>query len=413
MHGRCDRSLNIVFVTVADLPEGGGNTTRLKSLVQALTKSGHEVTVLNEHALGVAPMSLQQPAGAVAGGRYEYVLGRIERSYGFQAAWDKLKAVAAIRKRIHRFSPKPDLLWFNCLSFYDVCPLTLLARRNGIKTIQSYEDERMEVVSRERLGPARRLFGINSRLADRYCPQLADALVLISHYLADKYSRLSGQASKVHLVPTIVDCAAWKCGPEPPTAAPTILYTGALAEQDEIENVLTALAMLRNQGQRFRFVMVGGNAREAEREARIRAQIATLDLGSMVERRGFVPLDQVRGEIEKANVLINIRREGLWSRSGLSTKLSEYLASGRLVVGSDVGEAPRYVKHGESALLVSPECSAEEIAAVLGTALSSPDLRGRIGKRGREVALEHFDLRVAQARLGKVLKSALQGTTGA
>jgi glycosyltransferase involved in cell wall biosynthesis len=404
-----NRNLRIVLVTVADLPEGGGRTSRLKSMVQALTLNGHSVLVLNEHALGSCPTSIQQTTGMIGGARYEYVLGKVKHSYGFSAAVDKLKAVAAIGKRIKKLPVEPDILWFNCLSFYDMYPLTRLAQRKRIATIQSYEDERLEIVSRERLGAAPRLFGINSRLSDRWCPQMADAIVTISHYLTDKYSNLSGRREKVHLVPTIIDCDIWNCGPEPLESVPTILYTGVLSEQDEIENVLTALSMLRNQGQRFRFVMLGGgSARAAEREERIKVQIASLNLTDVVESRGFVPLDQVRAEIQKANVLINIRRESIWSRSGLSTKLSEYLASGRLVLGSNVGEAAKYVKHGESALLVSQECSVEEIATMLGIALSSPDLRGRIGKAGRDVALQHFDLPVAQAKLRHVLTNAIQ-----
>jgi glycosyltransferase involved in cell wall biosynthesis len=407
--GFANRSLRIVLVTVADLPEGGGRTSRLKSMVQALTRSGHSVVVLIEHALGYCPTSIQQTTGVIDGARYEYVLGKVERSYGFSSAVDKLKAVAAIGKRIKKLSVKPDILWFNCLSFYDLYPLTRIAQRKRIATIQSYEDERLEIVSREPLDAARRLFGINSLLSDRWCPPMADAIVTISHYLAEKYSNLSGRREKVHLVPTIIDCDIWNCGPEPLESVPTILYTGMLAEQDEIENVLTALSILRNQGQRFRFVMLGGGgARVAERDERIKVQIASLSLTNVVERRGFVPLDQVRAEIQKANVLINIRRESILSRSGLSTKLSEYLASGRLVLGSNVGEAARYLKHGESALLVSPECSVEEIAKMLGMALSSPDLRGRIGKAGRDVALQHFHLPVAQAKLRHVLMNALQ-----
>jgi glycosyltransferase involved in cell wall biosynthesis len=407
-HERSDQRLHIVFITATDLPEGGGGTSRLKALVGALSRHGHSVHILNEHALGISPQAAQIPTGTVLGARYEYVLGTVERRYGFAALAEKCKAVAVIHRRIKSLwkEGKVDILWFNQLSFYDTYPLTLLARRLEIPTVQSYEDERFELVSQNKLSLARRAFGLNSYLADRCCPAIADGIVVISRYLVEKYARLSRKPSKVHLIPTIIDCDAWKCAPEPAIDTPIILYTGCLGEQDEMENILIALAKLRDQGLRFKFVMLGGTAREdgCEREAQIGVQIRELKLTSMVERRGFVPLHQVRSELEKANILVNIRRDGVWSRSGLSTKLSEYLASGRLVVSSAVGDVGQYLKDDESALLVSPNCTPDEIAAAFGRALCSRELRARIGEGGRRVALTCFDVPVAQERLRSLFK---------
>src|SRR6516162_6071899 len=93
---RWNRSLNIVFVTATDLPEGGGGTSRLKSLIQALSFDGHSILILNEHALGVSPQMAQRPIGTVPGAQYEYVLGTVERRYGFGALTEKCKAVAVI-----------------------------------------------------------------------------------------------------------------------------------------------------------------------------------------------------------------------------------------------------------------------------------------------------------------------------
>ncbi|HJT54709.1 MAG TPA: hypothetical protein VJ848_12715, partial [Candidatus Angelobacter sp.] len=120
-----DRPLDIVFITIADLPEGGGNTSRLKSVVQALTASGHHVSILNEHALGVSPPSMQKPKGEVAGAEFEYVLGSVERQYGYGVTAAKFRAVAAIRRKLRQLASecKLDVIWFNQLFFYDMYPL--------------------------------------------------------------------------------------------------------------------------------------------------------------------------------------------------------------------------------------------------------------------------------------------------
>jgi glycosyltransferase involved in cell wall biosynthesis len=124
--------------------------------------------------------------------------------------------------------------------------------------------------------------------------------------------------------------------------------------------------------------------------------------------KGFVPLDQVKSHIEKANIMLNIRRDGLWSRSGLSTKLSEYLASGRVVVSTALGDVSRYVEHGKSAILVPPSTTVPQIAAAIDQVLVSPQLRDRIGCGGREVARSHFDIRAIGRKLEFVLDTVMK-----
>lgn len=404
------RGLDVVFVTVADLPEGGGNTSRLRSVVDALVRSGHRVRIWNQHALGVAPPSALRPRGELAGAPYEYVLGTVERSRGFASVAAKGRAVVAIARRIaaaHR-AGELDVLWLNNLSFYDGAPLTSLARRLGVAVIHAYEDERHECVSEERRDLATRLFAWNSRLADRRCAPRADALIVISSYLEAKYARLA-DPRRIHLLPTLLDCDAWDAGEEKDTDEPVILYAGAFGEQDELEGLVDALALLRRGGRRFRAVLLGANEREAQRVAAVRARVRAAGLDRDVELRGFTPIGGVREQLARSNVLVNVRRDGVWSRSGLSTKLSEYLASGRLVVTSDLGDVGRYVRDGESALLVPAGADPGAIAGAIGRALESYALRRRIGAAGREAARRCFDVRAAQARLDAILTAAARG----
>ncbi len=396
--------MHIVFVTIADLPEGGGNTSRLKTLVRALTTAGHDVTILNQHGLGVGPRAAQQVEGTFAGGAYRYVLGTVERGSGFGLIRAKAQAVRTIARTIRDLHAqgRVDLVWFNQLSFYDTFPLTWLARRLGVPTVQSYEDERHEVVTRERLSLDRRLFALNSRLADAVCPAMADGLVVISRYLQEKYARLSGHPERVHVIPTIVDVDAWDAGPEPP-GPPVILYAGAFSEQDEVDHLLMALARLHAEGQPLRAVLLGDNRRDPTRLPQLQARVRELGLADLVTFPGFVSQDEVRRQIRAAHILYNVRKDGVWSRSGLSTKLSEYLASGRLVVSSQVGEVVHYLENGRHALLVPATTTVGDIQAALRTALQDPGLRRRLGQGGQQVARSQFDIRVVQKRLEAML----------
>jgi len=71
---RSKQPLNVVFVTLADLPEGGGSTSRLKMLARATVECGHDVTLLNQHALGVTPAGDLKSFGRIGAVEYKYIL---------------------------------------------------------------------------------------------------------------------------------------------------------------------------------------------------------------------------------------------------------------------------------------------------------------------------------------------------
>ena len=400
-------SLKIVLITKADLPEGQGHTTRLRSIARVLTTMGHQVCIWNQHSLGVVPSSEQRVEGQLEGANYRYVLGTTERGLGFQSFRTKYRAVRTISRLIRSAlcNGGIDILWFNQLSFYDTYPLTKLARRHGISTIQAYEDERYGSKS---FSLASYVFGLDSWASDRVCPRLADSIVVISSYLQEKYGNLAHSTDKVHLLPTIVDCEAWRCPPEEDRAIPMIFYAGSFGAQDEVELLIEALAILKSNGAAFRVVMLGANLRDSRRMAGINKLIQKYGLSSMIEIKGFVPSYTVQEYIREANILISVRRDQLCTRAGFSTKLTEYLASGRMVITSKVGDVDRYLTDGESALLLSPSAAAAEIAASIARGLSSFELRRRIGARGHEAARRFFDYSVAKARVEKLLSKTLQ-----
>lgn len=405
-------SLSIVIVTVADLPEGGaGHTSRLATLAGTLASLGHRVVIWNEHAM--SKTSGQSVSGKLSGVPFEYVLGTIDRRYGFGATVLKIRAVRTILRKLRAAhqNRRVDLILLNSLSFYDIAPITRWARRHGVATIQCYEDERMELVSQEKLGVARRLFGLNAWLADRWCSRLADAVIVISHYLKQKYDSLTGEPSKVHIVPPIIDCEEWRTPDEVTSDCPRLIYTGSLTEHDEVEKIVEALGLLKQRGLNFSVLILGADVSNP-RTKHLRNLIDTFNLADRVELRGFVPVAVVKKELSNANIMLALRRDSVWARSGQSTKLSEYLASGRLVVTTPINDNARYLRDGESALFVTSVESIDKIAHVLEIALRSPELRSKIGKAGRRVAEMNFDKRIAQQRVTEIINTLRIGANG-
>jgi glycosyltransferase involved in cell wall biosynthesis len=76
---------------------------------------------------------------------------------------------------------------------------------------------------------------------------------------------------------------------------------------------------------------------------------------------------------------------------GLPLVAVEALAAGRPVVATAVGGTPEVVIHEETGLLVPPD-DATSFADALDRLLSDPDLRVRLGSRGRALVEERYDV---------------------
>ena len=106
-------------------------------LIRALIYAGHEVTIWNEHPLGIAPIEKLSVEGTLEGAHYKHALGTTKRSHGFGIVPQKLKAIRSIKQWVKDKCGREelDILWFNNLSFYDTWPVTRLAQKLGVKTI--------------------------------------------------------------------------------------------------------------------------------------------------------------------------------------------------------------------------------------------------------------------------------------
>jgi len=90
---------------------------------------------------------------------------------------------------------------------------------------------------------------------------------------------------------------------------------------------------------------------------------------------------------------------------GSPTKLFEYMAMGRPIVASAVGQIAQVLRDGDSALLVPPDDPAALSAAILRV-VDDPCLRQRLGAAARLDAERHFTWQQHAARLLAALETA-------
>lgn len=158
-----------------------------------------------------------------------------------------------------------------------------------------------------------------------------------------------------------------------------LVAVGRLNAQKGFDVLLEALQRLTGA----RLVIVGGG----EEHDALTRQAARLGLSGRVRITGWT--ERVRHFLSQGDIFV------LPSRSeGFPLAIVEAMLAGLPVVASGVGGVPESVRDGETGLLVAKD-EPERLAAALQRLIADPELRVRMGRRGRLAALRFTDEQMA------------------
>jgi glycosyltransferase involved in cell wall biosynthesis len=204
------------------------------------------------------------------------------------------------------------------------------------------------------------------------------------------------QARRVTVVPNGIedDYAALGSPPRPERAQLTLLFIGLVSESKGIFVLIDAVALLRAQGLAPQVVVVGP-IETADTRRRIDARLAELGLGASFEFTGILTGADKHRRLLDADVLcfptyFESESFGLVAVEGMQFALP--------VVATRWRGVQSVVVDGDTGFLVPPR-DAESFAARLQILVEQPDLRRRMGARGRERYLAEYTLARFRARM--------------
>lgn len=207
-----------------------------------------------------------------------------------------------------------------------------------------------------------------------------DGTWALSEYLGEYWRSKGVPGDRVIVHPNVVRESSFRTDPAP--RASSAVYVGNLSHR-EIDYLLEVSEEVHRQVPGYRLSIYGDAT--PERRIELARMIAERGLEGAVMLMDAVLPPQVPNVLATADVLLLPRSKGEFSTAGFPNKLGEYLASGRPVVVTRVGDIPNYLVDRESAFLVEPDdCAA--FSAALVTALTDRDLADRVGAEGQAVA---------------------------
>ncbi|RZS98473.1 glycosyltransferase family 4 protein [Cecembia calidifontis] len=235
------------------------------------------------------------------------------------------------------------------------------------------------------------------RLFERKAFFAYDGMALMTQTLVKHYQGFPKPLPKLLHLPMTVDLERFQSPkvPLPEFQSPYIAFVGVMNDaKDGVSNLIKAFNSIKDKFSSHKVYLVGA----WNYDTPIHLQLIK---GFGLEERVFwmkeYSRDQIPNIICNADLLVLPRPDSKQAQGGFPTKLGEYLATGKPVCATRVGEIPNYLKDNESVFFAEPG-SVESFAEAMERALGDYEIAKRVGAYGRKVAEEHFNKDV-QARV--------------
>ncbi len=157
-------------------------------------------------------------------------------------------------------------------------------------------------------------------------------------------------------------------------------------------------------------LIIAGRAPQKDWESQ-QTLVSEYGLKERVKMLGKVSPDKIPSLLLNAEVLALARPDNIQAAYGFPTKVGEYLATGRPVVLTRVGELEDFLENRKSCLFADPD-SSEDFANNLCWLLDHPKEAALIGANGKKVAKECFDNVHESEKVIDVLKTLSEKKMG-
>ena len=228
----------------------------------------------------------------------------------------------------------------------------------------------------------------------------AALIVTVSDYTANQLrERFPSAASRVRRVYNGLDLEPFKsarAAADRSHSSGGILSVGRLIEKKGYADLISACALLRDQGLAFHCRIVG----EGPLEQALKDQITRLNLDNQVQLTGPLGIHEIRRLlVEETQVFaLACATESDGGKDNLPTVLMEAMAASLPCVSTRLAGVPEMVVHGVTGLLCE-ERQPAEFAAHLASLLNSEPLCETMGRAGLQHAEKHFPRDVTGSEL--------------
>lgn len=225
-----------------------------------------------------------------------------------------------------------------------------------------------------------------------------DGLIVISEHLKQSFIEQGVNPSKIKVVNMTVDPSRFISLTKGTVPERYIAYCGTASNnKDGVDQLIEAFAIVAKHIEDVKLYIIGDTPSTEDLTRNLKL-IDSYNLKERIVFTGIVPYTQMPQILKNAAILALDRPDSIQAQCGFPTKLGEYLLTKNPVVVTKVGDIPKFLEDGISALL-SEERNPQEFAQKLEWVLTHKNEADKIGCMGAKVAMKNFNCDIETKKL--------------
>lgn len=220
-------------------------------------------------------------------------------------------------------------------------------------------------------------------------PLFADMVIVISTHLKNKLENIYKDLSKVLYIPVTVDLKKVEYNPVYKSRAEKVFYGGSFGKKDGLDILIKAFSRVSGEFPHAELILTGRGENKKDFNE-IMELIESSEAATQIKYLGYLNSEEYIRTLSECDVFCVTRNNSKAANTGFPSKLSEFLAAGKAVIASSVGDVGTILKHEENALLITPE-DEEAMYRSLKQIFLDSSLIEKLGTSGRKTAEENFD----------------------
>jgi len=377
-----EKKISLGIVTAVPFPFGLAGTNRIISYSKGLVELGNKVTVLTSHF----------HEDGLDGQYNEIIFKGFRKKHSLGILNNISLPFAVMRQSFYLFrnskSYNAVLIVSNSLILILLTYLVCKIRR--LKLVQEKSEFPFVLKNKSLLG---RLY---AHLYVNNIYRMFNGLIIMTHPLFEYFKDKTRRDCQKIIVPMTVEPERFENVSIDNKHGDYIAYCGYMGgNKDGVENLISAFSTLEKKYCQLRLLLIG-TAEQSDLMA-LKELAENLKIKNAIFY-GSVKRDEMPPLLCGAKILALARPSSLQSTGGFPTKLGEYLATGKPVVVTKVGDIPKYLEDGVSAYLVAPDDN-QAFAEKLDYVLNNYADALKTAQRGKELTETVFNYKVQSKRI--------------
>lgn len=372
----------------------GGSVTHAHGVIEGLGRIGIDVVpITTDRAIAATAEAQERPPC-----RWRVV--RIPRIFKALPASTALGGDLALLRAAGEAAESCDVIYQRHGRFTLAGPL--LAKRTGKPLFLEFNGSQIFFTTAWQPTP----FARQVAVCEKASLAAAARIIVVSEVERDNLIRRGVSPERIVVNPNGVDTERFAQGGGPDVrrrlgldGALVAGFVGSFGPWHGAPVLAEAFAMVAQRVPELQLLLIGTGP-ESDRTRMVLEQHGVLDRCRFT---GAVPPAEVPGHLDACDILVSphVPLPGDIPFFGSPTKLFEYMAAGKPIVASALGQIADVLTDGQTALLVTPG-AVDELALGLERLARSPELRVALGAAAREQAVE----RHTWARNAEVIAAA-------